>query len=321
MDASTAGTFVREDSGFDSGGVRCAAWVYRPAGVFGVPGVLGVLGVTDGAARPVVVMAHGFGGDRRVRLTAFAERFAAAGHVVVLFDYRTFGDSEGTPRRVLRIRAQHDDYRAAVAFARSLPGVDPARVVLWGTSLSGGHVLAVAAGDPQVAAVVAQVPHVSGPASALELSPLAAGLLGVRAVADLVRSALRGRPHYVSSVGARRSGAVMTSPDALPGWSRMIAESPEYVPAPGVVAARAALAMPFYSPGRHASSVRCPVLVQIAREDTVTPPAAARRLAARLPAATVREYDGGHFDPYVGERFEEVVADQVAFLARHLPVA
>ena len=149
MDASTAGTFVREDSGFDSGGVRCAAWVYRPAGVFGVP---------DGAARPVVVMAHGFGGDRRVRLTAFAERFAAAGYLVVLFDYRTFGDSEGRPRRVLRIRQQHDDYRAAVAFARGLPDADPARVVLCGTSLSGGHVLAVAADGKFIGTITGAYP-------------------------------------------------------------------------------------------------------------------------------------------------------------------
>jgi pimeloyl-ACP methyl ester carboxylesterase len=311
MDASTAGTFVREDTGFDSEGVRCAAWVYRPAGVFGVP---------DGAVRPVVVMAHGFGGDRRVRLTAFAERFAAAGYLVVLFDYRTFGDSEGRPRRMLRIRQQHDDYRAAVAFARALPDADPDRVVLWGTSLSGGHVLAVAANDPQVAAVVAQVPHVSGPASALRLPPLTALLLGVRAVADLVLARARHRPHYVTAIGSPGSGAVMTSPDALPGWARMIAESPEYVPVPGVVAARVTLAMPFYSPGRRASSVRCPVLVQIAREDAVTPPGAARRVARRVADATVREYDGGHFDPYVGERFEQVVTDQLAFLAERVPV-
>lgn len=180
--------------------------------------------------------------------------------------------------------------------------------------------LAVAAGDPSVAAVVAQVPHVSGPASALSLPPLSALLLGVRAVGDLVIGGARRRPHYVTSIGAPGSGAVMTSPDALAGWARMIAESPEYVPVPGVVAARVTLAMPAYSPGRHASSVRCPVLVQIAREDAVTPPAAAGRVARRLPAATVREYDGGHFDPYIGERFEQVVADQLAFLAQHVPV-
>ena len=310
MDASTAATFVREDASFDSGGVRCAAWVYRPTA--------SAHGTADGAARPVVVMAHGFGGDRRVRLTAFAERFAAAGYLVVLFDYRSFGDSQGTPRRVLRIRAQHDDYRAAVGFARSLPGASD--VVLWGTSLSGGHVLAVAAGDPRIAAVVAQVPHVSGPASALRLPRATALLLGVRSFADLALSRLRGRPHYVSAIGAPGSWSVMTSPDALSGWTRMIAESPEYVPVPGVVAARVVLAMPFYSPGRHASSVRCPVLVQIAREDAVTPPGPARRVARRLPLATVREYDGGHFDPYTGERFEQVVADQLAFLAERVPV-
>src|SRR5690349_3794769 len=34
----------------------------------------------------------------------------------------------------------------------------------------------------------------------------------------------------------------------------------------------------------------------------------------------VRLYPEGHFDIYVGEPFERVVADQIAFLQRHVPV-
>lgn len=299
---------TRQDVSFRSGDVRCAAWVYRPAGAGSSP------------TRPVVVMAHGFGGLRWLRLTAFAERFAAAGYAVVLFDYRSFGDSDGTPRRVLRIRRQHEDYRAAVAFARSLPGVDPERVVLWGTSLSGGHVLAVAADDERVAGVVAQVPHVSGPASALRLNPLLSLRLGVRAGLDLALAAVGRGPHYVASIGAPGSAAILQSPDADPGWRRMAAESPDAVEHDPVVAARVALAMPFYSPGRGARRIACPVLVQVATDDVVTPPGAARRVAARIPDARLREYPGGHFDPYVGDRFDQVVADQVAFLTERVPV-
>jgi pimeloyl-ACP methyl ester carboxylesterase len=302
--------FVREDAGFESSGVRCAAWVYRPAGAAAQP---------SSAVRPVVVMAHGFGGDRRTRLPAFAERFAAAGYVVVLFDYRTFGDSDGRPRRLLKIRRQHEDWRSAVAFARSLPGVDADRVVLWGTSLSGGHVLRVGAQDARVAAVVAQVPHVDGLASALALRPAASLALGVRAVADLALAAVGRGPHYVSAIGAPRSGAVLQSADALPGWQAMVEQSPEHVPVAGIVAARVSLAMPFYSPGRSVRRLSCPVLVQIATDDVVTPPEAGRKVAGRILDARVLEYAGGHFDPYVPPLFEQVVGDQVAFLAEKVP--
>ena len=85
---------------------------------------------------PVIVMAHGFGCVRALRLPSHAEHFAAAGYVVVVFDYRNFGDSDGRPRQLLDIAGQLADWRAAIGWARTLGGVDPERVVGWGTSLS-----------------------------------------------------------------------------------------------------------------------------------------------------------------------------------------
>ncbi len=142
-------THVREDLKFDSGGDAIAAWLYRP---------------TAGAGGPVpcVVMAHGFSATRRDRLPAYAERFAAAGFAVLLFDYRGFGESGGRERQVVDIRRQHEDYDAAIATARGLDGVDAARIALFGSSFSGGHVVAVASRHPEVAAVIAQVPFADG---------------------------------------------------------------------------------------------------------------------------------------------------------------
>lgn len=82
-------------------------------------------------------MGHGGSGTKRLGLPRYAERFAAAGLAVLAFDYRHFGASAGEPRQVINIAEQHEDYRAAVRFARDLSGVDPARIALWGTSLSG----------------------------------------------------------------------------------------------------------------------------------------------------------------------------------------
>ena len=138
----------REDLSFASGGETCAAWLYRPDGA---PG-----------PAPCVVMAHGFSGTRGDRLPAYAERFAAAGMAVLLFDYRHFGDSTGEPRQLLDIGRQQADYRAAVAFARTLGGIDATRIALFGTSFSGGHVVAVAAQDPSIAASSPQCPFADG---------------------------------------------------------------------------------------------------------------------------------------------------------------
>jgi len=41
-------------------------------------------------------------------------------------------------------------------------GFDPDRITLWGTSFSGGHVLAVAGFDKWVKAVVSQAPWIAG---------------------------------------------------------------------------------------------------------------------------------------------------------------
>ena len=94
--------------------------------------------------RPVVVMAHGLGGTKDSGLEPFAEALAKAGLDVLAFDYRGFGASEGEPRQRVDVAAQLEDYRAAMAAAARCPGVDPRRLVLWGVSLAGGHVLAAA---------------------------------------------------------------------------------------------------------------------------------------------------------------------------------
>ncbi|MFX5701388.1 alpha/beta hydrolase, partial [Acinetobacter baumannii] len=74
----------------------------------------------------------------------------------LVFDYRYFGDSEGQPRQLLDIKSQLEDWKAAIAYARSLPNIDKNKIILWGSSFSGGHVLATAAQDANICAVVSQ---------------------------------------------------------------------------------------------------------------------------------------------------------------------
>lgn len=84
-------------------------------------------------------MGHGFGTPRALCLYRYAEEFAQVGYIVVVFDYRYFSESDGEPRQLLDIKKQLEDRRQALAFTRRLEGVDPHRIVGWGTSFAGGH--------------------------------------------------------------------------------------------------------------------------------------------------------------------------------------
>lgn len=291
----------REQISFRSGDAECAGWLYGPRGA--------------GDPTACVVMAHGFGATKAGGLAAYAERFADAGHAVLVFDYRHFGDSGGEPRQLLSVGRQQADWRSALAYARALDGVDPQRIALWGSSFSGGHVVVTAAGDAGVKTVVAQVPHTDGLATlrAAGLGDLAR--LTAAGLRDLVGAALGRDPYLIPIVGPPGTTAAMNSPDADPGYRAMF---PAGVRWRNDVSARAALRVGTYSPGRRAARVRSPLLVQIATEDAVTPPDSGRRLAQRAPRGELLAYPGGHFDFYGGDPFERVVADQLGFLGRTL---
>jgi pimeloyl-ACP methyl ester carboxylesterase len=296
-----AGQATRQDVMFTTDGTRCAAWLYRPHGV---------------GQAPIIVMAHGLGGVREMRLDAFAERFSAAGYACLVFDYRHFGSSGGEPRQLLDVDHQLEDWAAAIRFVRRLERVDPDRVILWGTSFGGGHVVVAGARDQRVAAVIAQCPFTNGPASVLAADPLSlikATALGLR---DLAGSALGRGPTMVATAGPPGSAALMATPDAEAGYLALVYDG---VPFRNELAARLALRIGLHRPGRDAASLGCPALFCICEHDSVAPARAAKRDAARAPHGEVRVYPYGHFDIYLGEPFERVLADQLEFLTRHIP--
>ncbi|MFT4396668.1 alpha/beta hydrolase [Gordonia lacunae] len=295
-------TYVRSDVTFTSGEVRCAAWLYRPEGVVNPP---------------IVVLAHGFAAFRELRLDAYAARFAQAGYAALVFDYRHWGASEGSPRRILDIRKQHADWDAALAYVRGLEGIDTRRVVAWGSSFGGGHVLRLAARDHHVAAAIVQVPHVSGPASAFSRSPALVARLIAAGVRDQFRAWTGRAPYRMAAIGRPGEIAMMTSPGAYEQVERM-GDMREELLAENDVAARIALRVPFYSPGRHASAIEAPVLVQLAAKDDVTPIGKAQAVARRIPNGEVHTYDCGHFEPYLDPYFETIVGRQIDFLDRHV---
>jgi pimeloyl-ACP methyl ester carboxylesterase len=263
-------------------------------------------------------MAHGFGATMDSGLLPFAEAFAEAGLDVLLFDYRCFGNSTGEPRQFAWPPRHREDYKAAVEFARGLDGVDPDRIVLWGTSWSGGHVVYVAADDPRIAAVVTQTPDFDGVATLRHLGRYAGigqqlrlTMLGAR---DALRM-VRGRePLMVPSVGRPGELAAMSSEESEPGM-RAIA-GPTWR---NEVTGRAVFAEWTNRAVSRIEKVRCPMLVVIADRDTVAPSAASRAAAWRAKGRVeVRDYPCLHFEIYLGEWRDRAIANELHFLRRQL---
>jgi dienelactone hydrolase len=291
---------VVDDVTFEVRAMKCAAWQYRPDG--------------DGP-HPIVVMAHGFTGTREMRLDASARRFAEAGLGVLLFDYRHFGASEGEPRQLLDISRQLEDWRAAIRHARAIDWADQARVALFGSSYSGGHVVTLPAEDARIAAIVAQCPFSDGIATLRRIRPQDAARLTAHGIWDQARALLGRSPHYVPAVAEPGRLGMMTTSDAKSGLEALVPQDTTWQ---NRVAARIALRVPLYRPGAKAKRVQCPALWCITDDDTLCPADNTDKWARRAPRGEVRHYPIGHFDIYVGEDFERAVADQVEFLRRHL---
>ena len=297
---STASSYTRSDVSFTSGEDRCAAWLYMPSGV---------------ASPPVVILGHGLGATREMRLDAFAERFAQAGIAAVAFTYRHFGDSGGQPRQLLSIKRQLADWDAAIAWVKNRHDIDGTRIAVWGSSFGGGHAITVASRHPELKAAVAQCPFTDGLASALALGP-AGSLKTLPVVArDLVSMVLRRPPVMIPLAGPPGSVALMNAPDALPGYEALLPPESTFR---NEVAARFAPTGTTYRPGRAAKKVKFPILFCVSDTDSVTPPAQTLRYARTAPRGEIKRYDAGHFDFYLGEPFEALVRDQTEFLTRHL---
>ena len=134
----------------------------------------------EGEKLPALVMCNGWGGTKAFLMrSGIAPRFAAAGYVVINYDYRGWGDSDSrlvvrdeipkpdedgyvtvkaqAIREVVDPIDQQKDIDAAISYVYGEPMVDKDRIGIWGTSFGGGHVIYRAAHDSRVACVVAQV--------------------------------------------------------------------------------------------------------------------------------------------------------------------
>jgi len=182
------------------------------------------------AAWPAVVVGHGINA-LSIGIEKYAARFAERGLVAMAIDYQSYGfsgsgsddlrllepdpttDAAAVTERHARVMIKRtnlnnvhevEDFRAAISFLQGEPGVDPKRIGIWGSSNGGTVVIAVAAADARVKAVVSQVsgapPSPRGPA------PLPAPMLD-----DAIRRARTGQGAEVDGGFSFRSKVDMWS--------------------------------------------------------------------------------------------------------------
>jgi uncharacterized protein len=293
----TAPAPERYDVRFVSGDAECAAWHYGP-----------------GSTGACVVMAHGLGAIKELGLDPYARAFASAGHSVLAFDYRGLGASDGSSRQVVDIAAQQADWRAAIAYARTLPGVE--RTVLWGTSYSGGYALSAAAelGD-EIAAAIAQIPMADGLAAARRGSLLHGLWLLGHGLYDEIGAHLGRSPHLIPLIAGRGEPAVVGSdtPEA-----DLAALNPDGVLFRNEIAARFVLRAARFRPVKSARAISCPLLVIVCEDDDLTPPRAAVNAARRAARAELVRLPGNHYAVYGESGRAEAVRVELAFLEHHL---
>ncbi|WP_171498454.1 MULTISPECIES: alpha/beta hydrolase [unclassified Acinetobacter] len=297
-----------ENIKFTSKGITCSAW-YLPATSEEFMTAQG---------RPCIVMATGFGGTKDTGLLDFAEPFSQAGFDTLVFDYRGFGESAGSPRQNVSYIQQREDYHAAIETARSLPYVDGSRIALWGTSYSGGHVVVVAAQDSKISAVVSMNPATDGLAALKQVFQYG-GIKQIttaigHGIKDLMHAITQRPPHLIPIVGQPGTAAMISTPGAEESYTAMAGPTWR-----NEVCARAALEVSYNRPVTFAKKVKCPALIQVGSNDQIAPPNPARKTARLIQSPTeLLEYPIDHFDFYTESWHGAVLNDQIGFLKKAL---
>ena len=296
----------RKEVSFEVKGTVISAWLYLPENI--------------SEPVPCIIMGHGLGGTKDMGLEFYATRFWESGFAVLAFDYRYLGKSKGEPRQLIWIPKQLEDYKEAISYARSLNEVDPSRIALWGTSLSGGHVIVTAAKDEDIACVCAQVPLLDGRVSAMmaykhkKVNLIHSFRMIMHGQRDFVRSWFRLSPHKVPIVGKPGSIAIMAFLEAYETFEKLAPDN--FI---NEACARIFIRFDKYRPIKHARKVRCPVLLQVCEKDIGTPMGLVEKAKKRMgKLAESVHYPIDHFDIYTGDNFEKAVSDQLKFFKKHL---
>lgn len=252
----------------------------------------------------VIIMAHGFAGLRQFKLIQYAQRFAQAGYAVILFDYRYWGGSTGKPREMISINSQLEDWKTMIQYASTCKFIDNRRIVLWGTSLSGGYALSLASELKNIQAIMVQIPYVDG-AETAKLYPLQRYPQALKLSSqDYMGSKMGLNPKRLPVVDQYKL-CFMPTADSYYGYLSIV--NPDYYWS-GEVPARVFFNLMRYRPIQLVRQINIPVLFIAAQHDSLIPIESSREAATNIaPFVSYHEWDMKHFDIYHGSWFEKAV--------------
>ncbi|SPO01994.1 related to hydrolases of the alpha/beta superfamily [Cephalotrichum gorgonifer] len=266
--------------------------------------------------KPCIIMTAGFGGEKEHFLPDFAARFQAAGYAVLAYDNRNIGESDGSPRDEVDPEMQMRDYFDAFNYAAKLPEVDPSKIVYWGSSMSGGNVLKAAALNKNIAAIIAQVPFVSGEWVSRTKAQAPAGLVLERghAVASGGPTMVPSLPTTTDEIVQGTSKAILADPAAVPFIDEMARRGYKWS---STSTAQSLANCCLFEPLAYVHRISpTPLFMVVAENDSVTDTQLQLEAFERaLQPKKLRLFRGeDHFSLYFGKPFEANVAAQIEFL-------
>jgi dienelactone hydrolase len=281
-----------------SQGVRLAGDIYSP------------VDRAEDEKLPGILLVPGWGGSKENLGKNYAPYFAEAGFIVLAFDFKGWGGSDGPllassklePSEELvesAVRASHvrkvvdpfsmsADVRAALHYLGGEPDVMPDNLGVWGTSMGGALALVSATSDDRIKAYVDQMGPVNYP---YNLKQLPTALMR-QAETRVARGELAPYPGPETKRDPRLRG--------YPDW----------------------VALKRFEPLANLDRLAAATLIIDAEGETLFDPSMNGRhlfnaIKDRLPSRYVT-YPGGHYDMYKGDNLSRARQDALAWFIRYL---
>lgn len=279
-----------EKVNFTSNGIRCSALLYKRENA------------------PIIVIAGGLGSTKEMRMNSYAEKFYNAGFSCLVFDYRNFGESDGSKRQRVNIKEQIDDWNSAITYVKNRRLSN--EIYLFGTCLSGGHVIKIGATREDIKGVISQCPFLEPKAFVLAMPFITRIKLNYYAMIDNISSFFGMPTVMVRLSGNKNTASIITVHDNVK-YNRMSKLSKTFV---NKTPAKTIRELKKYNPSKHTKDINIPIFYAICKNDTVIPYKSSVSSITKTKKSTIKEYDFRHFDFYFDNEFELSTSDYIEFI-------
>lgn len=281
-----------------SQGVRLAGDIYSPSSM------------AEDETLPGILLVPGWGGNKENLGKNYAPYFAEAGFIVLAFDFKGWGESDGPLlasgklqpseelvesavsashiRKIVNPFSMSADVRAALHYLGGEPNVMPDNLGIWGTSMGGALALVSATSDGRIKAYVNQMGPVNYP---YNLKQLPAALMR-QAETRVARGEMPPYPGPESKGDPRLRG--------YPDWATLKR----------------------FEPLADLNQLEAATLIIDAEDETLFDPAMNggymfNAIKDRLPSRYIT-YPGGHYDMYKGENLGKARQEALAWFVQYL---